>query len=348
MVTITPLTSIAPVSSATSQTGRQNQGEYRPAPGKIFDALVVEAHGKDRFLLDISGKKLTASTKAPLTPGQSLRLQVVQSTPQIELKIVTQAQDQFFGRSLTLLEKNIDLSSFYNLLNQQPSGDLASLSSPTRNILNLYSVLQQQNTSDIDDNGTVLKRLIDKLGLSLEQMLINQDKTGAADNLKAALLEIVNTFKNSETLAESTGKILNTIELFQLAQLYNSHDRQFILPLPLPFIEKGYLIVEYDEGKNANETDQRKYDRFSLYLTMSDLGNIQIDFLRMNDTLYLRFRTDSEEKSGFIQQFSEQLKETLSESSQVNISFSADAPDPVTDLLQRVITEDQSMVNTKV
>ncbi len=349
MAAITSLTSIARVSSATSQTGRQSQGEYRPVPGKIFNALVLEAQGEDLFLLDIAGKQLTATTKAPLTPGQSLSLQVVRSAPQVELKIITQPQDLFFGRSLTLLEKNIDLSSLFSALNEQPPADIATLSTPTRNILNLFSTLQQQNTINHNDSGTVLKQFIDKLGLSLEHMLAEQQGPATAENLKAALLEIANTFRNSESLAENTGKILNTIELFQLAQLYNNQDRQFILPLPLPFIEKGYLVVEYEKKhkKEGNDSTDNKYDRFSLYLTMSDLGNIQIDFLQIKETLYLRFRTDSEEKTRFVKQFSEQLQESLSGSPQINISFSSDAPDPIADLLQRVISEDKSMVNTK-
>jgi len=350
MAAITSLTSITRVSSATSQTGRQGQGEYRPASGKIFNAQVLEAQGEDLFLLDISGKQLTASTRAPLAAGQSLRLQVVRSSPQIEFKIVSQPQDLFFGRSLTLLEKNIDLASLFNALNQQSSPDIATLSAPTRNILDFFSTtLQQQNVLDHNDGGTVLKQFIDKLGLSLEHMLANQNKTAAAENLKAALLEILNTFRNSESLAENTEKLLNTIELFQLAQLYNTQDRQFILPLPLPFIEKGYLIVEYEERNNqeGNDHENREYNRFSLYITMSDLGNIQIDFLQTKEALYLRFRTDSEEKTRFVEQFSEQLQETLSGSQNINISFSTDAPDPIADLLKRVISEEKSMVNTK-
>ncbi|WP_457577944.1 hypothetical protein [Desulfomarina sp.] len=349
MTAISSLTSISRVSSAASQTGRQSQGDYRPVPGKIFTALVLEAQGEDLFLLDIAGKQLTATTKAPLAAGQSLRLQVVRSTPQIELKIVTQPQDLFFGRSLTLLEKNIDLSSLFSALSEQPSADIATLSTPTRNILNLFSTLQQQKTIDHNDSGTVLKQFIDKLGLSLEHMLADRKGPAAAENLKAALLEIANTFRNSESLAENTGKILNTIELFQLAQLYNNQDRQFILPLPLPFIEKGYLVVEYEEKNKGggNDPENKKYDRFSLYLTMSDLGNIQIDFLQLKKTLYLRFRTDSDEKNRFVEQFGEQLKESLSGFPQINISFSQDAPDPIADLLQRVVSEDKSMVNTK-
>lgn len=349
MAAITPLTSITRVSSATSQTGRQSQGEYRPVPGRIFNAQVLEAQGEDLFLLDIAGKQLTATTKAPLAAGQSLRLQVIQSTPQIELKIITQPQDQFFGRSLTLLEKNFNLSDLFSALTEQPSADIATLSTPTRNILNLFSTLQQQKTINPNDSGTVLKQFIDKLGLSLEHMLADQDGASAAENLKAALLEIANTFRNSENLAENTGKILNTIELFQLAQLYNTQDRQFILPLPLPFIEKGYLVVEYEENNSqeGNNPENRKYNRFSLYITMSDLGNMQIDFLQTKEVLYLRLRTDSEEKTMFVKQFSEQLQETLSGAPQINISFSSDAPDPIANLLQQIISEEKSMVNTQ-
>jgi hypothetical protein len=136
--------------------------------------------------------------------------------------------------------------------------------------------------------------------------------------------------------------------LFQLAQLHNSGDRQFIFPLPLPFVEQGYLVIERDTDKESDKDDTRKNNRFSLHLSMADLGNIQIDFLSIEETLYIRFRTDSQEKADFVAQFSEQLKEAITTIPQINLSFSADAPDPLTELMREIVPEGSTMLDTRI
>jgi hypothetical protein len=78
----------------------------------------MEATGRDLFTLDIAGARIAAQSKALLTPGQILQLQVTSLSPQVELKIVSQTPQQFYGRSLTLLSKNIDLSSLVKTIKQ--------------------------------------------------------------------------------------------------------------------------------------------------------------------------------------------------------------------------------------
>lgn len=347
MATITPLTPpILPLGSTASQSGKQNQGWNLPSPGQLLKGVILEVRGENRFLLDIAGHQLTAESKAALSAGQSLRLQVVQTTPQVELKIVSNTLDQFFGRSLTLLGKNIDLSGLFGTFRQQTSSPLASLPASTRNVLENY-FLSQQNSFSASDSGAVLKQLVDRLGLSLENILARGDSATASLTLKAALLDLAYTFQNAENISEAANKILTTIELFQLAQLHNSGDRQFIFPLPLPFVEQGYLIVDQDSDNESNKDDKNRNRRFSLHLSMADLGNIQIDFLIIKETLYIRFRTDSQDKADFVAQFSDELRDAISDIPEINISFGSDAPDPLTDLMRQIVPEGNSMLDTR-
>ena len=85
---IAPLPSILPVGSATSQGRERGHGQQLPATDKLLKAMVVEAMGNNRFVLEIGGNRLTASSDAKLTVGQVLQLQVTRTEPQIELKIV--------------------------------------------------------------------------------------------------------------------------------------------------------------------------------------------------------------------------------------------------------------------
>ena len=258
MDNITPLTSIPPLGSATSQgRGRSSQGQQPPTQGEFLKALVIEAKGDNRFVLEIGGTRQSVRSEAVLSPGQSLRLQVVKTEPQIELKIVSTPLTQLQGRSLTLLGKNIDLASLFKEFQLQTPAPLETVSPTSRSTLESFFSLQQ-NGIDGKDGGVILKQLIENLGLNMEQLLARGDKNSAVHTLKAALLDIAHSFSTASSIAETTNKILTTLELFQLTQLQVAGNTQLIYPLPLPFIEQGYLIIEQgDQGSRIRAILQR-------------------------------------------------------------------------------------------
>jgi hypothetical protein len=347
MDTISPLIAISPVTSSTSQGRGQRQGQQPSPQGQFLKATVIEVTGGNRFMLDIGGTRQPVSSEATLAPGQSLRLQVIKTEPQIELKIVSNPVSQLQGRALTLLGKNIDLASLFQGFQQHTPPPLESLSPISRSTLeNFFSL--QQNGVDGKDGGVILKQLIDNLGLNLEQLLARGNKDGALHTLKAALLEISHTFNTASNIAETTNKILATLELFQLVQLQVGNDTQLIFPLPLPFIEQGYLIIEQDDKDSKAGNSIASENRFSLHLTVSDLGNMQIDFLQNKEGLFIRFRAGSQQKADFIESFSADLKKAITDIPLINISFSGDAPDPIHDLVRQLIPEGNSMLDTKV
>lgn len=345
MDTIRPLTSIPPVGSATSQgRGQQSQQGQLP-PGQLLKAVVVEAKGSDQFILDIGGNRLTAQSKSPLSVGQSLQLQVLNTTPQIELKIVSDTLNQFIGKSLTLVGKNIDLTTLFQNISQTTPPLLEALTPTSRSVIESFFTLQQTDIGS-KEGGAIIKQLLEGVGLNLEHHLALGDKNSAAATLKAALLEVAHTFKNAELIANTTNKVITTIELFQLTQLNTNNDTFLIFPLPLPFLEAGYLRVEKD-GENGESSDPDNF-QFSLHVTMSDLGNINIDFSKIKDDLMIRFRAETQEKMEFIEQFASELIDAITDIPHVSISFSQDATDPITDLVKQLVPEGQSMLDTKV
>lgn len=347
MQPINPLTGIPPVSSPVPRSGERPHEQLPAQPGQLFKALIVEARPENRFIIDIGGNRLLAESRAPLAPGQTLQLQVTATTPQIELKIVAEQHSPFFGKSITLLGKPIDITALYQSLQQKGPLAMASLTPATRNVLSDFAELQQRPLSG-DESGTILKQLIDRLGMSLERLLAAGDKEGAGNTLKAALLEMSAGFKGADAVAEHTAKILTTLELFQLAQVHLDGDRQFLFPLPLPFIEQGFLLVD-NQGR---EGEPRDYDsdeiRFSLHLSMSDIGHLRIEFFHTADGLYVRFHADSPEKSDFIARFSDELKQTISEVPLLSLTFAGDAGDPVGELMRLIVPPGQSVVDTTV
>jgi hypothetical protein len=348
---ISPLQSLQLFGKPSTQPATTVAGEkpsldtLLPNPGQLLKAVVLEARTDNRFLLQIGDNQLLAKSDVPLRPGQALQLQLLSTTPQLELKIVSDTLNQFLGRSLTLVGNTIDISTLFQSL-QQPASIFNSLSLHTQQALNNFFSLQKNDLSG-GDGGTVLKQLVDKLGLSLENILSRGENAKAASSLKAALLEVMHNFQNKGNIGENAGRLLGTLEFFQLAQLHADTTQQLIFPLPLSFLEQGFLLIErrQDEDSDKKGYDEQEY-RFSLHLKLTDIGNITVDFLHNQEGLFIRFHTDSQEKADFIATFSDELKEAISDTPILGISFAADAEDPATELIRHIIPEGKSVLDT--
>ena len=116
MSTITPLTSIPSLGSSTDQSGGRQQNPGQGVIGEILKATVLESKTNNQYILDFGSYKIPASSQTKLTAGQVLQLQVSQTSPQVELKIVSDANSLLTGKSLLLLGNSLDLSSLFNTL----------------------------------------------------------------------------------------------------------------------------------------------------------------------------------------------------------------------------------------
>lgn len=498
MDTITPLTPIQPVGSTTSQGGGKGQPGYLPNQGQIVNATVIESQPNNIFLLEIGSTQLSAKSEVSFKPGQILQLEVLKTSPQVELKVITDNLNQSIGKSLTLLGKNIDVSTIFSNIQQDPKFNLSSLTQNSRQTLTNFLSLQQntlgtssetqnisqfaeklgttleqilaqgKNNQDVHsikttlvkiadliknigdfsklstelrdslpptqrqvletltqlaqltdagknadsilnqlanqlgfdlgniatitqpsaavatlqnsilafmhllkvgdgsqpfqqnqnnasnqsglgnkDGGLLLKTLIDNLGLKLESLVAKGDTKAATQTLKAALLEIAQQFQSSKTIAETTNRMLSTLEAFQRAQLQLEGDKQLIFPIPVPFVEQGYLIIEDQTGKQE-DGDEDAGLNFALHLTMKELGNIRIDFHSNSEGLFLRFNCDSSEKAEFVSEYQEDLKKAITTTQLLGLSFSDEAGDPASELIKRLMPKGSSMLNTKV
>ena len=344
---ITPLQPVPTVGPITPRQGGRSQAEIIPEQGQMLKALVLEARSGGQFLLQFGETQMLARSEAPLQAGQTLQLQVATTSPQIELKIVAEPLSQFFGRSIALVGKNIDISTLFTALQQQTPHLLDSLSPTSRQTLESYFSLQQQNLGE-KDGGIVLKQLIDRLGLSLENLLAKGDTTQAPATLKAALLDIMHSFRNAESITDHTSRMLTSLELFQMAQVQVDSTKQFIFPLPLPFIENGYLLIEKNKPDDEGDGPSRRQDfRMSLHLTMTDLGHLRVDFVHAADGLFIRFHTESKEKADFVASSSDQLRQAITDIPLLGLTFATDAEDPVAELIRQMLPDGSGIVDTK-
>ena len=347
MNTINALTAITTVGSSTSDSGQRQQFQSPAQPGQTLTGTVLEAADNDLFYLEISGNKILArSDTVSLSPGTKLKLEVLATKPDLELRIVSKSPEMFFGKTLTLLSENLNISSLFHAIQSDLSPIFNDLSSLSQEGLKTFITLQQQPLT-AKDSGKNLKQLLDRLGLNLESVFARGNKNQeATQTLKSALLELKGLLEAGSELAETTNKLLGTLELYQLAQLRLSNDNLLIFPLPLPFLNHGYLTVEKNLNQHADKDDNDS-QHFSLHVNLEPLGNIEISFLKNTDGLYIRFLCETHEKSSFASSHQEDLKKHFSTDDIIGLSFGVGADDPAQSLIQQLIPEGVTMLDTK-
>ena len=196
--------------------------------------------------------------------------------------------------------------------------------------------------------GELLQQLVDKLGLNLESMLAAGNMEDAVKTVKFALMELVQNFAAQSKLAESGKHALNTLEFFQLTQLQAVRQDALVVPIPLPFLEQGYLLVEDYQNQSGKDGGNRGIPKhFSLLLKLAPLGNLKIDFLANGDGLYIRFNSESKEVSDFLASFKDELNNSITNTLVHGVSFAEKGEDPLTAVLKRSRAVADSFINTK-
>jgi len=349
MNTINALSAITAVGSSTSDSGQRQQFQQQAKPGQFITATILEKADSNQFYLDILGKKILAKSDSVfLSPGAKVKLEVLNTKPELELRIVSKNPELFFGKTLTLLTKNLDIQVLFQNLQTGLPPLLNELSTQSRDgLTNFFSLQQNQLTTT--DSGKNLKQLLDRLGLNLESILAKGNKLqDGTQSLKSALLEISTILKAGSELAETTNKLLGTIELYQMAQLRLNSENLLIFPLPLPFLNHGYLLVDKDSRQQQSETDKETPRHFSLHMNLEPIGNIEISFLDVSDGIYIRFLCDTQEKAGFASALQEDLKAMISSSDILGLTFGAGAGNPAQELIQQLIPDGETMLDTKI
>ncbi len=347
MDSITPLTGISSVGTATSDGAGKNTGRpFSAGKGEIFKAQVAEARGNNIFLLDINGTKIPVESKVRLTIGEQLTLQITESSPTIQLKIVSDSQNIFQGRPLTLLGNAIDVKGLIQLARNTFQSPLQSLSAKTADTVSTFISHTPENLLG-KNAGHMLKQMVDRLGISFETLLHQGKSNEAQMTLKAALLEMTTTFQHADDLAEKTHSLLTTIELYQLAQLSLDKDGLLIFPLPLSFLQKGYLSIEKDQKGNIEDSVTKEV-RFSLNLCLEGLGNLKIECIKYGEGLYLRFFAENDEKAAFIQKQTETQLENALSTLILGMQWSTSQNEPSGELIKKVLGKTNTLVNTKI
>ncbi len=179
------------------------------------------------------------------------------------------------------------------------------------------------------------------LGLNLEAELLRGRTRDALSSLKLALLG------ESSELGVKGEEALHRIELFQLCRVRLAEQGLTFVPLPLSFLEEGFLIAE-DDAKQAQQQKKAKGMRVSVFLRLSSLGNLRIDLLSEDSSCLLRVACEDKQRADFLQSMGEQLQERLQELSISSINFTVGVEAPARELLKKILPDKHGMLDARV
>jgi len=345
MSPVTPTAPInpAPTVTADNHVSREERQQQLPLD-KIVRATVAEG-GQDKVMLELNQQRLQAETRLPLKTGQKLNLLVVATNPRIELQIIEDPLQQRLAQSMHMLGEKWNLQPLTQLLKAEGLPIIDALSPQSREILLSWATMRNQDIMSLDGAG--LRQLIINLGLGLEANLAQGKSGEMAGPLKSALLETISLEKAGTDLPEMAGRLLQLLELFQLCQIKLARQDVLFLPLPLPFLDQGFIIADQQKQQQVDGKNTAPF-RLSLHLSLQNLGDLRIDLLHEPQGLFIRFVCDSQEKADFVATCKDDLMQNMNSVLLHDIAFAAGADSPANALLTKMIPQGDSILDTRV
>ena len=307
---------------------RLTQSLPRQHPARILAERVRQSIGSPGR--DVSLQQLMATTGSPEGEGQLNAL--LQNISQLPTSGNT-------GQTLTEL-----VLQFMLRQEQSPTPLLQQLLSLTEELLRQDGAGKKGLPS-----GKELEQFVNRLGTNLEQLLATGRKEEATQTLKSALLEISHTFSENTKIQPQADQLTATIELYQMLQIRLAGETVFFLPLPLSFVNQGYLLVEPDKD---NEQEQQpgaegENNKYSLHLNLEGLGNLKVELQQHAGGTRLRFFAEDSEKARFLSENRDDLQQWLTATTLESVQFLTGAEDPTRQLLARMTHGPASLLNTR-
>ena len=345
MSPVTPTAAINPTPAVTADNHASREERQQQLPiDKIVRATVTEG-GQDKVMLELNQQRLQAETRMPLKTGQKLNLLVTATSPRIELQIITDPLQQRLAQAMHMMGEKWNLLPLTQLLNAEGLPIIDTLSPQSHAAMLSWATMQKHDIMSLDGAG--LRQLIINLGLGTESNLA-QGKIGHLEgSLKSALVETLYLGKSGPELPELAKRLLQLIELFQLCQIKLNRQDVVFLPLPLPFLDQGFIIVDHQKQQQADETKELPF-QLSLHLSLQNLGDLRIDLLHDPRGLFIRFVCDSQEKVDFAAACKDELMQTISSVPLQDISFAVGVESPANAILAKMIPQGDSILDTRV
>ncbi len=315
------------------------QGNY------TVKATVVENLGDNKALVQIAGKNYQLSGLSNAQPGESkvLQLQSLEGTPRFfpvgDNGVVNKSQPLLLttqNQSLPALVRALQLPFFTGLDLLQPAQQ--------QTLHNLQSM--QPSQLQKSDAGELLKSNLGQLGTRSETLVAQGKGQEAANQLKSILGEVMRIFQGQESITSTASRLLATLESSQFVQANLQQENTILFPLPFSFLEKGYLMVDQEAGQQNGNEDAEDTSSCTLHLELEGLGDVRVRCVQSQDSIRIAFFLESQDKTEFVSAHESDLKENISSAPLLSLSFATGAGSPGAELLQQVLGEQQSLLNT--
>lgn len=201
-------------------------------------------------------------------------------------------------------------------------------------------------------NGPLLETMINRLGLNMEQLLAMDERQQAMQSLKFALLNLSEHSSNTAQSQSRADHLIKTIELYQLLQIRLGEEALQFLPLPLTFLDQGYLLADRNlSGSDKEGTSARggrNAQRYELHLKLEGLGNLRIVLEVHEQRLAVQFFTEDAERAGYLADFRSQLTGQLTALELESAQFLVGAADPAAVLLEKIMHGTTGLIDTSI
>ncbi len=307
----------------------------------LLKATIVEQPATGKTVLEMGGSRFLVSGELAGKAGQDVLLRVEPGKSELAFTPLAPANSSGntantpAGPPVVLANtQNSVLSPLLKAVQQLLPQGITQLAATQQSTVQSLAAFHPESLMG-QEAGKDLQSNIQRIGMNMEANLATNKGTSAKASLKAALLAITSTAQKNEELAVSAKNILSTLEMYQVAQLKLEGD--FLLfPLPFSFLENGFLLVENSPESETTAEEKKQKRQFSLHLTMTELGDMEVRYYESKEGARIRFLFDSEEKAAFAASFQDELKEMLSEVQLLGISFTGGAQSPERELLGRM------------
>ncbi|HHB75830.1 MAG TPA: hypothetical protein ENK84_04730 [Desulfobulbus sp.] len=322
-------------------TGENSGQENLPAVSSFLENLLQTLPEQDleQFQVQSSLTRLRSSAQDGSVREMLFNTRNPAAKEQFQLLLQTMGEQQT-GAGQTLVEALVGF--FADNKTSAPTPLLFNLLSLTAHLLKNGS---RTRTKNID--GPDLQQFIERLGTNLEHLLAAGKKEEAAKTLKSTLLEISHNLSENKPLQQQADQLTSTLELFQLLQIRLAGESAFVLPLPLPFLNQGFLLVEPDQHQSGQEQQgDPNGKKYSLHLQLEGLGNLRIELQQQKTGMRIRFFSQDAERTQFVADHRQELGQWLTAAPLESVQFLTGADEPIKELLSHMADETTGVLDT--
>jgi hypothetical protein len=153
-------------------------------------------------------------------------------------------------------------------------------------------------------------------------------------------------------LPEGLERVLDQFTLYQLCRHRLAQEDLLFLPLPLSFLDEGYMLAERERRQGDEESADAEESgpcwKMRLHLKLSVLGSLEIKLLFEGKTLRMRVLCESEETAAMVGRAIPRLSERLSTVNLKGFSAAAGARDPGAHLVKMLAPDGEHFLEAQV